>query len=129
MQTSNPWKLFTMIIASFAIVVIGYTVISHGFNVFLYPDPNASDLLYVAAGVDLVWFEIFVLVITLAVIAGWLMVYYSDRTAKGLQVKKSIWLNFYALLSRELLVMDIYNWVAKRIFALAQKLNTLLRWN
>ncbi len=129
MQTSNPWKLFTMIIASFAIVVIGYTVISHGFNVFLYPDPNASDLLYVAAGVDLVWFEIFVLVITLAVIAGWLMVYYSDRTAKGLQVKKSIWLNFYALLSRELMVMDIYNWISKRILALAQKLNTLLRWN
>ena len=129
MQTTNPWRLFTMIIASFAIVVVGYTLISHGFNVFLYPDPNASDLLYVAAGVDLVWFELFVLIITLAVIIGWLLVYYSDRTAKGLQIKKTIWLNLYALLSRELLVMDVYNWLTKRIFALAQKLNTLLRWN
>jgi NADH-quinone oxidoreductase subunit L len=128
MQTTNPWRLFTMIIASFAIVVVGYAVISHGFNVFLYPDPNASDLLYLAAGVDLVWFELFVLIVTLAVILGWLLVYYSDRTAKGLQIKHSIWLSLYALLSRELLVADIYGWFSKRIFALAQKLNTLLRW-
>ena len=118
-----------MIIATFAIVVVGYVVISHGFNVFLYPDPNSSDLLYVAAGVELVWFELFVLIVTLALIFGWLLVYYSDRTAKGLQIKKSIWLSFYALLSREFLIIDIYAWVSKRIYALAQKLNTLLRWS
>lgn len=129
MQTTNPWRLFTMIIATFAIVVVGYVVISHGFNVFLYPDPNASDLLYVAAGIELVWFELFVLVVTLALIFGWLLVYYSDRTAKGLQIKKSIWLSFYALLSREFLIIDIYSWFSKRIFAFAQKLNSLLRWS
>jgi len=128
MQTTNPWRLFTMIIASFAIVVVGYVLISHGFNVFLYPDPNSSDLLYVAAGVDIVWFELFVVIITLAVIIGWLLVYYSDKTTKGLQIKKSVWLSFYALLAREFYVVDIFAWVAKRILSFASRLNTLLRW-
>ena len=128
MQTTNPWRLFTMIIASFAIVVLGYAMISHAFDLFLYPDPEARDLLYAAAGVDLIWFDLFVVVVTMIIVLGWLMVYYAGRTSLGSQVRNRIWLNFYALIAREFYVMELYSWVARKLFTLAHALNRLLRW-
>ena len=128
MQTANPWRLFSMIIFSFAIVVIGYTLISHAFDVFLYPDPQARSLLYAAAGVDLLWFDLFVVLITLMIILGWVMVYYADKSATGSHLKNKLWLNFYALISRELYVMDIFAWLSRQLLSLAHKLNTMLRW-
>ncbi len=128
MQTSNPWRLFTMIIASFAIVVLGYAMISHAFDLFLYPDPAARDLLYEAAGVDFIWFNLLVGVVTANIVFGWIMVYYAGRFKMGSRVKNIVWRNFYALISREFYVMEFYSWVARKLFAFAHKLNVLLRW-
>lgn len=128
MQTTNPWRLFTMIIASFAIVVLGYAMISHAFDLFLYPDPEARNLLYEAAGIDLIWFDLFVVVVTSIIVLGWLLVFYAGRSTLGSQVKNKIWLNFYALISREFYVMEFYSWVARKLFKLAHKLNVWLRW-
>ncbi|MDJ0832477.1 MAG: proton-conducting transporter membrane subunit [Gammaproteobacteria bacterium] len=128
MQTSNPWRLFTMIIASFAIVVLGYAMISHAFDLFLYPDPAARDLLYEAAGVDFIWFNLLVAVVTANIVFGWIMVYYAGRFRFGSRLKNTIWRNFYALISREFYVMEFYSWVARRLFAFAHRLNVLLRW-
>ncbi|MDJ0880473.1 MAG: proton-conducting transporter membrane subunit [Gammaproteobacteria bacterium] len=128
MQTTNPWRLFTMIIASFAIVVLGYAMISHAFDLFLYPDPEARNLLYEAAGVDLIWFDLFVVVVTAFIVLGWLMVYYAGKSSLGSQIKNRIWVSFYALISREFYVMEFYSWVARKLFKLAHKMNTMLRW-
>ncbi len=128
MQTTNPWRLFTMIIASFAIVVLGYALISHAFDLFLYPDPVARDLLYEAAGVDLVWFNLLVGIVTVNIVFGWVMVYYAGRFKLGSRVKNIVWRNFYALISREFYVMEFYSWVARKLFVFAHKLNVLLRW-
>jgi NADH-quinone oxidoreductase subunit L len=128
MQTTNPWRLFTMIIASFAIVVLGYAMISHAFDLFLYPDPEARNLLYKAAGVDLLWFDLLVVMVTAFIVLGWLMVYYSGRSALGTRVRNRVWLRFYALVAREFHVMDVYSWVARKLFSLAHRLNVWLRW-
>jgi NADH-quinone oxidoreductase subunit L len=128
MQSASPWRLFSMIIASFAIVVIGYALISHGFDLFLYPDPQARDLLYAAAGVDLIWFDVLVAVVTLIIVLGWVMVYYADRSNLGSRLKNSVWLNFYALIAREFYVIELFNWFSRRAIALAMRLNRLLRW-
>jgi NADH-quinone oxidoreductase subunit L len=128
MQTTSPWRLFSMIIASFVIVVVGYTLISHAFDLFLYPDAQARDLLYEAAGIGLIWFDLFVILITAIIILGWLLVYYADKSATGSNIKNTIWLNLYALISRELYITEIFNWFPRRILVLANKLNTLLRW-
>lgn len=128
MQTTNPWRLFTMIIASFAIVVLGYAAISHAFDVFLYPDPAARDLLYEAAGLDLFWFDVLVVVVTLVIVLGWLLAYYAGRTGFASQMKNRIWLNFYAVIAREFYVMDFYSRIARKLFLLAHKVNAWLRW-
>ena len=44
----------TLIVFSFAVVVLGYTLISHAFDLFLYPDPEFRKLIYAAADIDLV---------------------------------------------------------------------------
>lgn len=128
MQTANPWQLFTMMITSFAIVVIGYTLISHAFDVFLYPDPAARNLLYVAAGVDLLVFDIFVVLMTIGVILSWAMIYYADKSKTGSLIKSSVWLNFYAVISREFYVMEIFAWLSRLIMTIASRLNVLFRW-
>ncbi len=128
MQTTNPWRLFTLIVASFAIVVLGYAMISHAFDLFLYPDPQSRDLLYEAAGIDLVWFDLFVALVTAIIVLGWLLTYYAGRSRIGIHIKKAVWMNFYALISREFYVMDFYSGFARRMFTLARRLNTWLRW-
>jgi NADH-quinone oxidoreductase subunit L len=128
MQSANPWRLFAMIIASFAIVVLGYTLISHAFDLFLYPDPEARGLLYAAAGVDLIWFDLFVVLITLFIVLGWVLVYYADRSEFGSRLRHSLWNNIYALISREFYIVEMFNWIARRLLAAASGLNRLLRW-
>ncbi len=128
MQTTNPWRLFTMIIASFAIVVLGYAMISHAFDLFLYPDAAARNMLYEAAGIDFIWFNLFVVIVTANIVLGWLLVYYAGKSTLGSKVKNTLWLNVYALISREFYVMEFYSWVARKLFKLAHKLNTWLRW-
>ena len=42
MRTRNFARLFAMMVASFIVVVIGYTYISHAFDLFLYPDQSCQ---------------------------------------------------------------------------------------
>ena len=128
MQSANPWRLFGMIIASFTIVVIGYTLISHAFDVFLYPDPQARDLLYAAAGLDLVWFDLLMVLVTLVIVLGWLLVYYSDRSKRGGAIRNALWRNLYALIARELHMIELFGWLSRQLLVLATRLNRLLRW-
>jgi NADH-quinone oxidoreductase subunit L len=41
---------------------------------------------------------------------------------------RSLWLGFYAMISREFYVIDLYTWISRRMEALAVRLNVWLRW-
>jgi NADH-quinone oxidoreductase subunit L len=41
---------------------------------------------------------------------------------------RPLWLGFYALISREFYVPDLYTWLARRMEGIAVKLNVWLRW-
>jgi len=43
-------------------------------------------------------------------------------------VLKPLWLGFYALVSREFYVTDLYTWMSRRMDMLAVRLNVWLRW-
>ena len=58
MPTQNLWRLISMIVFSFIVVVLGYTLISHAFDLFLYPDAAMRNQIYAAAGIDFFWFVI-----------------------------------------------------------------------
>ena len=114
---------------SFTIVVIGYTLISHAFDVFLYPDPAFRSSIYTAAGIGVLWFDTLVILMTLVVVLGWLVTYYAEQNGQhwsdGLGALRR---NFYRIVAREFFVMSIYERLSAVLLAVATRLNVLLRW-
>lgn len=128
MHTANLARLFTLVIVSFSVVVLGYTLIGHAFDVFLYPDEIFRSQIYAAAGIDVIWFDALVVLITVIIVAGWMHTYYSERNGRRKQSLTPLWLGFYALISREFYVSDLYTWLSRRLEFLAMRLNVWLRW-
>ncbi len=129
MRSANLTRLFGQVIFSFAVVVLGYTVISHAFDLFLYPDEAFRASIYAAAAIDVFWFDVLVVLVTAIIVGGWLRTYYSERNGRQqMAVLRPLWLGFYAMISREFYINDIYTWAARRMDALAIRLNIWLRW-
>ena len=130
MNTQNTWRLLWLMMASFVVVVVGYTVISHAFEVFLYPDPVFSDQLYTAGHIDSTAFAVLIGAATLAIVVGWIRAYAGPGRdhERGTQSRSDLWLNFYALLQREFYVIDVYTVLARWVLQLSARLNVWLRW-
>jgi NADH-quinone oxidoreductase subunit L len=130
MRTGNLGRLFAMVIVSFAVVVLGYTLISHAFDLFLYPDAAFRARIYAAAGIDVIWFDALVVLVTAIIVAGWLRTYYNQRNGNRRRQRslQLMWLGFYALISREFYVSDLYSRLARGLEALAVRLNVWMRW-
>ena len=110
-------------------MVAGYTVIAHAFDLFLYPDRSLSESIYAAASIPLVTFEILVALLTVAVVAGWLAVYYTNANgARDEDRPSALRLAFYSLVSREFYVADVYTWLTQAVLGLSQRLNVWSRW-
>ena len=129
MRTKNFARLLGMVALSFIIVVVGYTLISHAFEMFLYPDEAFIDRMYIAAGIDVFWFDVLTVLVTAIIELGWVRTYYIERNSYRIQkFIKPMWLWFYALISREFYVIDLYVWQVRRLDRLATQLNVWLRW-
>jgi len=130
MRTENTWRLMGMILFSFTIVVVGYTLISHAFDVFLYPDPAFRDRIYGAAGIDILWFDVLVILMTLVVVFGWLAAYYAEQNGRHGETRfDALWRGFYRLVARELFVASLYARFSAALVGIATRLNVLLRWS
>jgi len=129
MRAQNIWRLVGLSVLSLVVVVLGYVVISHAFDLFLYPDPAFREQLYSAATIDLLRFDVLVVVVTLIVVSGWLVTYYAEQSGyRRRQQTKRLWLNFYALISREFYISDIYTRLTRTLLAISGRLNVWLRW-
>lgn len=129
MNSRNPWRLIGLIVVSFVIVVVGYTLVSHAFDLFLYPDPRFAAQLYHAAGIDLVSFDLLVSITALVIVVSWLRVYYNHRHITHNDRKPGrLWLNFYALVSHEFYINDLYASLHRNLLAASAQLNTIFRW-
>jgi len=129
MRTQNLWRLMGLIVFSFAVIVLGYSVISHAFDLFLYPDPAFRSQIYAAADIDLFWFDVLVALVTVTIVAGWMARYYAEKNQNKASKKlNSLWLSCYTMISREFYLNDIYAWFNRFIINMATRLNVLLRW-
>jgi len=129
LRAENPWRLMALIILSLVVVVAGYTVIAHAFDLFLYPDRALSERIYAAASIPLATFEIMVAILTLAVVVGWLAAYYTSASGgSGDGRPSALRLAFYSLISREFYVADVYTWLTQAVLGLSQRLNVWARW-
>jgi NADH-quinone oxidoreductase subunit L len=130
MRTENIWRLMGLILFSFTIVVLGYVLISHAFDLFLYSDPVFRSRIYAAAGIDIVWFDTLVILMTLVVVLGWLVTYYTEQNGRRWEGALSgIWMSFYTLVAREFFVVNVYARLSGALLAAATRLNVLLRWS
>lgn len=129
LRSDNPWRLMALIIVSLTIVVAGYTLMEHAFELLLYPDQSMSAQIFAAASIPVATFEVLVTIITIAGVAGWLLMFYSNsnhsKVGKGASVTR---LALYSLISREFYVSDMYAWLTQALLALSQRLNVWLRW-
>ncbi|MDZ7750386.1 MAG: proton-conducting transporter membrane subunit [Gammaproteobacteria bacterium] len=129
MGSQNPWRLLGLGVFSFAVVVLGYTFISHAFDLFLYPDPALRAQIYDAADIALLRFDVLVALVTAVIVVGWLLTYYSEQNGKpGRRWAKRLWNTAYAVISREFYVADVYGRLTDGILFAARRLNVWLRW-
>ena len=130
MRTENLARLLTLILVSFTVVVLGYTLISHAFDLFLYPDPVLRAGINAAAGIEVAWFDTLVALVTVVIVLGWLFTYYAEqRRGRGRDWLAGLRRRSYRAISRELFVSDLYGWVSRRLLAGAERLNLWLRWS
>ncbi len=129
LRAENPWQLMALMILSMVVVVAGYTVIGHTFDLFLYPDRVLSERIYAAASIPIAIFEILVAIITGAIVVGWIAAYYTSASGSdGDDRPSALRLAIYSLISREFYVADIYTWLTQTVLGLSQRLNVWSRW-
>ncbi|MDJ0738979.1 MAG: proton-conducting transporter membrane subunit [Gammaproteobacteria bacterium] len=129
LRSDNLLRLVSLVVFSFIIVVVGYTLISHALDGFLYPDPTFGQKIYAAAGIDLFWFDVLVVLLTVIVVFGWFVTYYAERYGLSRDAyPRRIWEHFYALVSREFYFNEIYGRLSNIVTATATRLNVWLRW-
>ena len=129
MRTQNIWRMVGLSIVSLIVLVLGYVFISHAFDLFLYPDPALRAQLYNAASINILSFDVLVVITTLIIVFGWGITYFSEQDGSRQRHKsKRLWLNFYALVSREFYVIDIYTRFTRTVLTISGRLNVWLRW-
>lgn len=130
LQSEQPWRLFMLVLVSFVLVVLGYTLVSHAFDLFLYPDAAFRARIATAAGINLIWFDVLVGVLTAVIVAGWVRAYRAERDLLAGRVRPTpaLWRDFYALVSREFYIADLYAGAARALLALSGRLNLWMRW-
>ena len=129
MRSERTSRLLTLVLSSFTVVVIGYTLIAHVFELFLYPDAQFRDLMHQASNFNVVWFDILIVLTTIVIVLGWLITYYSQQNGKRARRQSGrVWISLYALISREFYLADIYAWLARIVVRMAEHLNIWLRW-
>jgi len=125
----NLWRLIFISVVSFTVVIIGYIFISHAFDLYLYPDAALREQLYAAASIEKIRFDIIAAITTVIIVASWIFAYYAERSGKHIRYKGRTWITFYALISREFYMTDLYTRLSRTILSTSNKLNVWLRWN
>ena len=129
LRAENPLRVMAMIILSLIIVVAGYTLIEHTFDLFMYPDRAIRERIYAAASIPLATFEPLVVIVTATIVLGWLVTYYAAANGKPRSADPSaLRLAFYSMISREFYVADVYGWLAQALLTLSKRLNVWSRW-
>ena len=125
----RPFALLFYVILSFGLVILGYVLAGHAFDTLLYPDAAFREALYGAASVDVTWFLLVLAVLIALIAAGWLAVFRSAAERQPLRRRwRGLYLNLYALMSREFYIADLYSRAGEAVLAASKRVNALLRW-
>lgn len=122
----NTWRLLGIVAASFVLVVVGYTLISHAFALFLYP-AGFVERMYEAAHIDLTSMAVLSALLGLVVSAGWFSAHRASRHLATDRNAVSRWRgSLFAALTREFYLVDLYDRLGRGLLLLSARLNALL---
>jgi NADH-quinone oxidoreductase subunit L len=125
----RPFTVLLYVILSFGLVILTYVIVGHAFDALLYPDPAFRSALYQAASVSFTWFAAVLVLLIGLISAGWLLVFRSAAAQEPLTRRyKVLYLNLYALMSREFYIADLYSRTGEQLLAASRRLNAWLRW-
>ena len=129
LRAENPWRTMAMIILSLIIVVAGYTLIEHAFDLFMYPDRTIREQIYRAASIPLSTFDALVAILTVTIVVGWLATYYAAASGRSRSADPSpARLALYSLISREFYAADVYALFAQAVLSMSRRMNVWSRW-
>jgi NADH-quinone oxidoreductase subunit L len=129
MRIQSLWRLFALSIGTLIVVVLGYVVISHAFDTFLYPSAEFREQLYTAAAINETVFNAIAILTTLLILLGWAITYHGEDSGVHYFARfKKLWLSIYAFVSREFYIIDIYTRLSRTLLAVSSRLNVWLRW-
>ncbi|MFP4252302.1 MAG: NADH-quinone oxidoreductase subunit L [Guyparkeria sp.] len=129
LDATNPVRMMLMILLSFALIVIGYSIIGHTFETFLYPDAAFREALYHAAGLDAITFDVLVILLGLIVLVGWIGSYLASRKEPLFGNRfTELRLTLYSLISRELYIADLYERLSQALLEGSKRINVWMRW-
>ncbi|OIQ69663.1 hypothetical protein GALL_487330 [mine drainage metagenome] len=89
------------------------------------------DATYAAAGINLMAFDLMIIFFTLVLVGAWLVTFYAqslDLEGRQGTLWNAIYLNLYALFSREFYISDIYTQMSHATVAASKRVNVWLRW-
>jgi NADH-quinone oxidoreductase subunit L len=69
------WYVAALMVGTLALVVVTYLWAGEAFTAFLYPEPGESGAYFQAAGIHPRLFDLFVGVVTVLIVGGWVVVY------------------------------------------------------
>jgi NADH-quinone oxidoreductase subunit L len=129
MDSENPWRMVSLAVISLVVIVLGYTFISHAFDLFLYPDAAFRRAIFSAAAISPVAFDGVVVLVTLVIVAGWILAYRATHQDKASDDRTTrSWLIYYALISREFYIADLYAAASRGVLSASRRVNLWLRW-
>jgi NADH-quinone oxidoreductase subunit L len=131
LDTASPWRTMGLVVLSFLVVVMGYTVIGHAFDDFLLPDRVLAEAIYESASINVLAFDIIAVVVTVVLVASWLANFYAQeapipgRNGGGWN---RAYLRIYGLVSREFYIPGVWAWCADHVLSASRRMNVWLRW-
>ncbi len=128
LDTASPWRTMGLVMLSFLVVVLGYTVIGHVFDDFLLPDRALAGTIYESASIDPLAFDIIAVAVTIALVATWLVNIRAQESRTPGRRWNRAYLRIYGLVSRDFYIPAAWSWCADGILAAARRTNVLLRW-
>ena len=129
LRAENPWRTMVMIVLSLIIVVAGYTLIEHAFDLFMYPDRTIREQIYRAASIPLSTFDALVAILTVTIVVGWLATYYAAASGRSRSADPSpARLALYSMVSREFYAADVYALFAQAVLSMSRRMNVWSRW-
>jgi NADH-quinone oxidoreductase subunit L len=131
LDSASPWRTMGLVMLSFLVVVMGYTVIGHVFDDYLLPDRVLAEAIYDSASINPLAFDIIAVVVTVVLVTTWLVNFHAQE-ARTQGRRGGRWnranLRIYGLVSREFHIPAVWSWCADRLLSGSRRMNVWLRW-